>query len=192
MGTAIPSLPHTFSHKAQGEPGTFYTELGHLTRGGGGVIQKGEVCAVLCTSHSTHNHRHISKYTNSSDHYPDDADGVNPWNVRLEPPQVALSHRRDFTQPCRCESLKTYTILKRAATCGQRLAMGWTVRGSNSGEGRFSSPVQTGPGAHPASCTVGTAEHPPHLAPKLKEYILLLSLWAFMSSSSVYFTFRDP
>ena len=46
---------------------------------------------------------------------------------------------------------------------------------------RFSAPVQTGPGAHPASYTKGTGslsrgvkrpgrgvEHPPHLAPKLK------------------------
>ena len=35
--------------------------------------------------------------------------------------------------------------------------MGWTVRGSNPGGGaRFSTPVQTGPGAHPASYTMGT------------------------------------
>jgi len=45
----------------------------------------------------------------------------------------------------------------------------------------FSSPVQSGPGVHPASCTVGTGsfpgvkrpgrgvDHPPHLAPKLKK-----------------------
>ena len=45
----------------------------------------------------------------------------------------------------------------------------------------FSAPVQTGWGAHPAFCTVGTGtfqglkrpgrgvKHPPHLAPKLKE-----------------------
>jgi uncharacterized membrane protein YqiK len=41
----------------------------------------------------------------------------------------------------------------------QLLTTGWTVLGSNpSGEGvaRFAAPVQTGPGAHPASCTVGT------------------------------------
>ena len=43
-------------------------------------------------------------------------------------------------------------------------------------EARFSAPVQTGPGAHPASCTMGAgsfpgvkrpgrgAEHPPHLS----------------------------
>jgi hypothetical protein len=37
-----------------------------------------------------------------------------------------------------------------------RLATGWTVWGSNSGGARFSAPVQTGPGTHPASCTMGT------------------------------------
>jgi hypothetical protein len=34
--------------------------------------------------------------------------------------------------------------------------MGWTVQGSNPGGERFSAPIQTGPGAHPVSCTVGT------------------------------------
>jgi len=46
---------------------------------------------------------------------------------------------------------------------------------------RFSAPIQTGPGAHPASCTVGTGilpggkqldldiNHPPHLALRLKK-----------------------
>jgi hypothetical protein len=46
---------------------------------------------------------------------------------------------------------------------------------------RFSAPVPTGPGAHPASCTMGTGffpgvkrpgrgvDHPPHLAPRLKK-----------------------
>ena len=33
----------------------------------------------------------------------------------------------------------------------QRLATGWTVRGSNPGaEARFSAPVETGPGAYPS------------------------------------------
>jgi hypothetical protein len=32
----------------------------------------------------------------------------------------------------------------------------WTVRVSNPGGARFPAPVQTGPGAHPASCTMGT------------------------------------
>ena len=37
------------------------------------------------------------------------------------------------------------------------MTTGWTVRGSNPDGARFSAPVQTGPGAHPASCTMGTA-----------------------------------
>ena len=38
--------------------------------------------------------------------------------------------------------------------------MGWTVQGSNPDGARFSAPVQTGPGAHPASCTMGTGSFP--------------------------------
>jgi hypothetical protein len=41
------------------------------------------------------------------------------------------------------------------------LATGWTVRGSNPGGGaRFFAHVQTGPEAHPASCTMGTGSFP--------------------------------
>jgi hypothetical protein len=48
-------------------------------------------------------------------------------------------------------------------------------------EARFSAPVQTGPEAHPASCTMGTGsfpgkkrpqrdvDNPPHLSPRLKK-----------------------
>ena len=43
----------------------------------------------------------------------------------------------------------------------QRLATGWTVRGSNPGGGaRISAPVQTGSVAHPASYTMGTGPFP--------------------------------
>jgi hypothetical protein len=53
--------------------------------------------------------------------------------------------------------------------------------GSNLGGARFSVPVQTGPGAHPDSNTIGTesfpgvkrpgrdVDHPPYLAPRLKK-----------------------
>jgi len=41
-------------------------------------------------------------------------------------------------------------------TVRARLATGWTVRGSNPGGAKFSAPVQTGPGAHTASYTMGT------------------------------------
>jgi len=38
---------------------------------------------------------------------------------------------------------------------------GLDVQGSNpGGRARFSAPVQTGPGAHPASCTMGTGSFP--------------------------------
>jgi len=41
-----------------------------------------------------------------------------------------------------------------------RLATGWKVRGSNPVGARFSAPVQTGPGAHPTFCTIGTGSFP--------------------------------
>jgi hypothetical protein len=40
------------------------------------------------------------------------------------------------------------------------LATGWTVRGLNPSGGEFSAPVQTGPGAHPASNIMGTGSFP--------------------------------
>ena len=39
------------------------------------------------------------------------------------------------------------------------IATDWTVRGSNPGGARFSA-IQTGPGALPASCTMGTGSFP--------------------------------
>ena len=69
------------------------------------------------------------------------------------------------------------------AQSAQRLAMGGTVWVSNpGGESRFFAPVQTGPVAHPASCTMGTGsfsgglkrpergvDHKPYLALRLKK-----------------------
>jgi len=40
------------------------------------------------------------------------------------------------------------------------MAMGWTVRDRNPVVARFSVPVQTGPGAHPAACTMDTGSFP--------------------------------
>jgi hypothetical protein len=70
---------------------------------------------------------------------------------------------------------------------------------------RFSAPVQTGPGAHPVSNTLGTtsfpgvkglervADHPTHLAPRLKKSraVLLLpsgSSWPIIGRLYIYFT----
>ena len=51
-------------------------------------------------------------------------------------------------------------MVGRVAQSVQRLATGWTVRGSNPGGARFSAAVQIGPGAHPASFTMGTWSFP--------------------------------
>ena len=67
------------------------------------------------------------------------------------------------------------------------VTMGWMVQGSNpSGGGvRISAPVQTGPGAYPASCTVGTGsfpgvkqpgrgvDHPPPSSAEVRERVQL-------------------
>ena len=68
---------------------------------------------------------------------------------------------------------------------------------------RFSAPVHTGLGAHPASYTMGTGsfpgvkrqergvDHPPHLAPRLKEEYSYTSAppLGFVVCSGVKFTF---
>jgi hypothetical protein len=68
---------------------------------------------------------------------------------------------------------------------------------------RFSAPVQTGPGAHPASCTMSTGslprvkrpghgvDYPPHLVPRLKKEYSYIStpLWSLVACSRVNFTF---
>jgi hypothetical protein len=52
-------------------------------------------------------------------------------------------------------------LVGRVAQSVWRMTTGWTVRGSNPGWGaRFSAPVQTGPGAHAASYTIGTGSFP--------------------------------
>jgi hypothetical protein len=86
----------------------------------------------------------------------------------------------------------------------QRLATGSTGRGSNPG-GLRDSPPQTGPAAHPASCTMGTrslfwgVKRPErgvdHLPPSSDEAIQRVELYlyspsgAFVAYSRVTFTF---
>ena len=67
----------------------------------------------------------------------------------------------------------------------QRLASGWTVRRSNPGGGEVFRTLQTGPGVHPASYTVGTGsfpgvkrsgrgvDHPPPPSAEVKERVEL-------------------
>ena len=82
--------------------------------------------------------------------------------------------------------------------------MDWTVRGSNAGGGaRLSAPVQTGPGARPASYTLGTrsfpgvkrqghgVDHTPASSAEVKERVelFILPFWAFVNCYRVNFTF---
>jgi hypothetical protein len=77
-----------------------------------------------------------------------------------------------YEAPCKARNFNVFYIyiyiVGRVAQSVQQLTMGWTVRGS-----RFFTHVWTGPGAHPASCTMDTgyflgvkrpghgADHPP-------------------------------
>jgi len=86
-----------------------------------------------------------------------------------------------------------YSGLLRPGQSGDRLPV----------EATFSALVQTGPGAHPSSYTMGTGSFPgvkrpgrgvvihPFLAPRLKKIraIPLLPLWVFVPCSGVNFTF---
>ena len=86
--------------------------------------------------------------------------------------QKLLDSRYVTTGRC-CVSnfLDRHSDFLRAGRSGDRIPMG----------ARFSPPVQTGPGAHPASYTMGTGlswgvqrpgrgvDHPPHLASRLKK-----------------------
>jgi hypothetical protein len=65
--------------------------------------------------------------------------GLETWNLNTK-----YKYRSVFV-------LTPHLIRTGIAQSVKRLATGWTVRGSNPGEGRVFAPVQTGPGVHPAS-----------------------------------------
>jgi hypothetical protein len=58
-------------------------------------------------------------------------------------------------------TVNTYKgLVGRVAQSVKWLATGWTVRGSKPSGGKISASVKTGPGAHPASCPMGTCSCP--------------------------------
>ena len=84
--------------------------------------------------------------------------------------------------------------------------MGWRSRDRIPVGARFSALVHTGPGAHPASFTMGTGSlpgvkhlgrgvnHPPQSSAEVKERVMLYlySLWAYISPSRANITFFLP
>ena len=51
-------------------------------------------------------------------------------------------------------------LMDRDSSVGIATHYGCAVRGSNAGGARFSAPVQTGSGAHPAYCTMDIGSFP--------------------------------
>jgi hypothetical protein len=79
----------------------------------------------------------------------------NPMSINLD-----LLNFTD-SKLCCIDSLKNYQAFIHSLCTLSQTATGWMVWGSNTGGGaRFSAPVKTGPGAHPASCATGTRSFP--------------------------------
>ena len=94
-------------------------------------------------------------------------------NLICKKNEVIWSRRELYTQEINnlqylrvvmCEHKSCCLVLQYGAGIAQsvqRLATGWTVQGSNPGGGRdFPRPSRPGPGAHSASCTMGTGSFP--------------------------------
>jgi hypothetical protein len=82
----------------------------------------------------------------------------NYWTIFVEIWYFEVCYKRPFPNLVLCQLHALF--VGRVAQSVYRLATGLMVRGSNPGGGRFSAPVQTGPGAHLASCTRGTGSFP--------------------------------
>jgi len=110
-----------------------------------------------------------------------------PFQLKTEEEPAAETSYTVKNQDNEQSPKEEYSSLSRVQWAGIALSVwllvtSWTVRGSNPGGGaRFSAPVQTGPGAHLASCIMGTGsfpavrwqergvDNPPNLAPRLKK-----------------------
>ena len=115
----------------------------------------------MCVSHCYSEKFHIDKYQCFLLYFlPDGTDFDFHIEERGDPVDCMQFILEDF--PDR-NCLKVFLIISsKSVNIGRfcsyclQLPTGWTVRGSNPGGARFSVPVQTGPGAHTASCTMGT------------------------------------
>jgi hypothetical protein len=113
-----------------------------------------------------------------------------------------------------CQCLCAFQFRTKFKSLGRDSAVGIATRYGLDGPGiesrwgtRFYAPVQTGPGAHPASYKMGTwsfpgvkqpgrgVDHPPPSRSEVKEessFTCTLSLWAFVACYRVNFTSPLP
>ena len=81
-------------------------------------------------------------------------------NMLHFPVFISFTYEHNPGENCNYSAFKFYDILVLLLCAGIVVGIatgnGLDGRGSNPGGGRDFPPVQTGPGAHPASCTMGT------------------------------------
>ena len=85
------------------------------------------------------------------------------WNAYCFPTTTVVARMRfNVTSHVHCPSryVLDTTLLWAGSSVGIATEYRLDGPGSNPGEGRDFPPVQTGPGVHPASCTVGTGSFP--------------------------------
>jgi hypothetical protein len=145
-----------------------------------------------------------------------DCSGIYTRPPRWQPGETSLKPLRGHSSDTcvtlykRTNHCITFVFLITTKNVGRYSSVGKATRYGLDGPGiqtrwgtRFSASVQSGPGAHPATCTTGTGsfprvkrqrsgvDHPPHVTSRLKKeysYKYLLPLWAFVTCSRVTFT----
>ena len=154
--------------------------------------------------------------TNIDGQKPDDDDVVNDIKTTVHRASELMTSSRFSRLQCSVYDLPVFHLASRCTNAFQifSLDLYWPVlleiNKIKSRWGEFSAPVQTGPRAHPASCTMGTGSFPgvesgrgvtlsshPLLVPwsRKSRSIPLLPLWAVRSVQSlsacirVHFTF---
>ena len=119
----------------------------------------------------THTHTHTHARARARAHIHTHTQSINLYHKHCICMHISNFRSHYVPEVLGPGQLSRYSDWLRAGRSGDRIPVG----------ARFSAPVQTDPGAHPAFCTMGTGsfpgvkrlgrsvDHPPHLAPRLKK-----------------------